>query len=110
MPHSPVPSAFPPAAGLSLALRRFGLASRTAQTLGIEWLDSAKQGLDDLAITMQRLATVRSPNELLAVQTAYLHRAGDRFTARSAVAGGLITTLAGDLMRPPASPSAGRTI
>jgi hypothetical protein len=110
MPHSRTLPAFLPATGLSFALRRFGLASRAAQTLGIEWLDSTKQGLDDLAATMQRLATVRSPNELLAVQTAYLHRAGDRFTARSAVAGGLITTLAGDLMRPPATPGAGRTI
>jgi phasin family protein len=95
--------AFPPAAGASLVLRRLGLATRTAQTLGIEWLDSAKQGLDDLAATAQRLATARNPAEVVAVQTAYLSRAGDRFTARATAASSLVATLAGDLLHPAAS-------
>ncbi|MGU3666536.1 phasin family protein [Methylobacterium sp. A49B] len=95
--------AFPPSAGTRLALRRLGHATRTAQTLGIEWLDSARQGLDDLAATAQRLAAARNPAEVLAVQTAYLSRAGERFTARATAANSLVATLAGDLMNPVAS-------
>ncbi|MHB2207051.1 phasin family protein [Methylobacterium sp. CM6257] len=99
----------PGSAGFGTALRRFGVASRTAQTVGIEWFDYAKQGLDDIADTARKLAEARSPAEILAVQAAYLQRAGERFTVGSAVVGDLIMTLAGDLLRPPAATSSART-
>ncbi|ONF49130.1 phasin family protein [Methylobacterium radiotolerans] len=81
-------------------LRRFGIASRAAQTLGIEYLDSFKTALDDLGATWGALAAARSPTEILAVQTAYLHRAGARAAARSAAAGDALLGLSGELLRP----------
>ncbi|MCJ2049055.1 phasin family protein [Methylobacterium sp. J-070] len=108
MQPRPASLAFPPAAGFSLALRCFGHASRAGQAIGIEWLDSAKQGLDDLAATTRRLATARGPGEVLALQTAYLSRAGARASTRSTVAGDLMARCAGDLLQPAATPRAGR--
>ncbi|MGH1572866.1 phasin family protein [Methylobacterium sp. P31] len=98
----------PGSAGFGTALRRLGIASRTAQTLGIEWFDFAKRDLDDIADTARKLAEARSLAEILTVQAAYLHRAGERFTAGSAVAGDLIVALAGDLLRPSAATSPAR--
>ena len=88
------PFAFP------TGLRRAGAATRTVQTIGLEWLDYAKQSSDALAATMQKLAAARTPGETLAIQGAYLREAGERFTARSAVFGDLFVTLASDLARP----------
>jgi hypothetical protein len=101
LPLSPAPL------GFGTPLRRFGIASRAAQTLGIEWADSARKGLDDLAATWRALAAARSPGEILAVQTAYLHRAGGRVAARSAAAGDVMLGLTGDLLRPKGATRAG---
>ena len=100
LPLSPV------ASGFGTPLRRFGIASRAAQTLGIEYLDSVKKALDDLGATWGALAAARSPTEILAVQTAYLHRAGERAAARSAAAGDAMLGLTGALLRPKAEPLA----
>lgn len=92
--------AVPNAPGLGAAMRRAGAATRTAQTIGLEWLDYAKQSADDLKATMQKLATATTPAETFAIQGAYLRDAGERFASRSAVLGGLYATLAADLTRP----------
>ncbi|MEE7447199.1 hypothetical protein MRF4_04905 [Methylobacterium radiotolerans] len=89
--------------GVGTPLRRFGIASRAAQTLGIECLDSFKKALDDLGATWAALATARGPAEILTVQTAYLHRAGARAAARSAAAGDAMLGLTGALLRPQAA-------
>ena len=99
-------SPFPYAAGFGAPWRRLGVAGRTAQTLGIEWADSIKQGLDDLAATAKALAASRNPADVLTLQSAYLQRAGARLSARSAVTADQIAALAGDLLRPPAYPAA----
>ncbi|MCJ2073901.1 phasin family protein [Methylobacterium sp. J-030] len=88
--------------GFGAPWRRLGITGRAAQTLGIEWSDSIKRGLDDLAATAGTLAAARNPAEILAVQAAYLQRAGARLSARSAVTTDLITALAADLLRLPA--------
>lgn len=88
------------AGGLGAGLRRAGAATRTAQTIGLEWLDYAKQSSDDVTATMRRLASARTPAETFAIQGAFLRDAGERFTARSAVFGDLFATLAADLARP----------
>ena len=93
--------------GFSTPLRRFGVASRTAQTLGIEWVDSTKQGLDDLADTAKALASARTAAEFLAIHASYLQRAGARLAARSTVTADLITTLTADLLRPPPATTSG---
>ncbi|MCJ2090136.1 phasin family protein [Methylobacterium sp. E-005] len=93
---------YPYPAGFGSPWRRLGVAGRIAQTLGIEWGDSTKQGLDDLAATARALAASRGPAEILAIQCAYLQRAGERWAARSAMTADQIAGLAADLLRPPA--------
>ncbi|MBL7590154.1 phasin family protein, partial [Escherichia coli] len=56
----------PAVLGVGTPLRRFGIASRAAQSLGIEYLDSFKKALDDLGATWEALAAARSPTEILA--------------------------------------------
>ena len=89
---------YPGLPGFGTPLRRFGNATRATQTLGIEWLDAAKKAADDLGATWAALAAARSPAEVLAIQTAYLHRAGERIAARSALAGNAVLGLTGDLL------------
>ncbi|MGX9979113.1 phasin family protein [Methylobacterium fujisawaense] len=100
----------PPALPLSLVvsgfrtpLHRFGIVSRAAQTLGITYADSFKTAFDDLGATSRALAAARGPAELVAVQAAYLNRAGARATARSAAAGDMILGLTGAFLRPKAA-------
>ena len=90
---------FAPIPGLGAPMRRFGTATRTAQSIGIEWFDYAKQSCDALAATAGRLATAGSPADAFAIQGAFLSEAAERFSARSAVFGDLFATLAGDLLR-----------
>lgn len=97
------PFAFPAGlgtGGLGAGLRRAGAATRTAQTIGLEGFDYAKQSADEFAATMRRLAAARTPAETFAIQGAFLRDAGERFTARSRVFGDLFVTLAADLARP----------
>lgn len=96
------PSPFPYPAGFGAPWRRLGVAGRAAQTLGIAWADTIKQGLDDLATTAKTRAASRSPAEILAVQTASLQRTGERWAARSAVTAAPMATLTADLLRPQA--------
>ncbi|MCJ2137206.1 phasin family protein [Methylobacterium sp. J-026] len=105
--RNPHPS-FPVPPGFGTPLRRFGAVSRTAQSVGIEWADSARQGLDDLKATLGKLATARGPAEVLSVQSAYLQRAGARLVARTTVAADLVSALTTDLLRPPTAPRPGR--
>lgn len=72
LPLSPVVS------GFRTPLHRFGIVSRAAQTLGITYADSFKTAFDDLGATSRALAAARGPAELVAVQAAYLNRAGAR--------------------------------
>ncbi|MDP4024585.1 phasin family protein [Methylobacterium sp. NEAU 140] len=75
------------------ALRGFGASVRTAQAIGIEWFDYLKQSYDDASCAVERLSSAATPADALAVQTAYLRTVAERFTARSAVFGGLYATL-----------------
>lgn len=100
------PSPFPYPAGFGAPWWRLGVAGRAAQTLGIEWADSLKQSLDDVTATAGTLAACRNPAEVLAIQSAYLQRAGARLSARSTVTADLIAALAADLLRPPPAPPA----
>ncbi|SDO08908.1 Phasin protein [Methylobacterium phyllostachyos] len=102
------PSPFPYPAGFGTSWRRLGVAGRAAQTLGIEWADSFKQGLDDLAATAQALATSRNPAAILAVQSAYLQRTAERWAARSVLTADRIATLTTELLRAPSAPSPSR--
>jgi hypothetical protein len=97
------PFAYP--AGFGAPWRRLGVAGRAARTLGIEWADSFEQGLDDRGVTAKVLAATRNPAEILAIQSAYLQRAGERWAARSTATADQIAALAGDLLRPPPAPS-----
>ncbi len=100
--------AFPVPPGFGTPFRRFGAASRTAQSVGIEWSDSVRQGLADFKATLGKIATARGPAEVLSVQSAYLHRAGERLVARTTVAADLASALTTDLLRLPAAPRPGR--
>jgi hypothetical protein len=95
--------AFPALTGLGSALQQFGAFSRTGQTFGIAWLDDVKQSLDDVSATAGQIAASRTMADVLAVQSAYLLRAGSRFAARSTAAGDLFVNLTGDLLRSPAA-------
>ncbi len=92
-----------------MSLRGVGAATRTVQTMGLEWLDYAKQSSDDLTATVRKLAGATTAAETLAIQGAFLREAGERFTARSAVFGSLFAALASDLARPMGVPGASRT-
>ena len=85
---------------LGSGLRRAGAVTRPGQTIGLEWLDYAKQSSDAVTAAMQKLAVAGTPAETLAIQGAFLRDAGERFTARSAVLGDLFATLLADLVGP----------
>jgi hypothetical protein len=87
----------PPPAG-SAALRGTGVALRTAQTIGIEWLDLVKQQADDWVATVERMAACRDPAEFASLQSSLLHRMGERTMSRSFVIADLAGTFLGRMV------------
>ena len=81
-------------------LRGTGAAIRTAQTIGLEWLDLGRQGYDDFVATLRRMAACRTPTEVLTLQGAVTHRMTERALARSVILSDQATTLYGHLLRP----------
>lgn len=79
------------------AMRGTGAAIRTAQTIGIEWLDLGKQSYDDFVATMQGLPACRDPGEVLALQSAFVLRVTERILARSVVLSDQFVVFAGHL-------------
>ena len=90
------PFASPPAG--SAALRGAGVALRTAQTIGIEWLDLGKQQADDWVATAERMAACRDPAELASLQGSLLQRMGERTLSRSFVIADLVVSLLGRMV------------
>jgi len=82
------------------ALRDTGAAVRTAQTIGLEWLDLGKQSYEDVVATAGRMAACRSPGEALALQGDLVQRMTGRALARSVVLSDQFTALFGHLLRP----------
>ncbi len=86
------------------SLRGAGTAIRTAQTIGLEWLDLGKQSFDDLVATAGRLAACRSASEVMTVQSALAQRMTERALARSVVLSDQVTALVGQMRRPAGPP------
>ncbi len=82
------------------ALRGTGAAVRTAQTIGLEWLDLGKQSYEDVVATAGRLAACRNPGEALALQGGPRPAHDRTGAARSVVLSDQFTALFGHLLRP----------
>jgi phasin family protein len=84
----------------SVALRGAREAIHTAQTVGIEWMDLAKQGYDDALATTRQLMACRNPGEALALQGAFTQRAAERSLAQAKVLGDQVSASFGRLVPP----------
>ena len=82
------------------SLRGTGAAIRTAQTIGLEWLDLGKQSYDDLVATAERMAACANPGQALTLQRALAQRMTERALARSVVVSDQVTALFGQMLRP----------
>jgi hypothetical protein len=83
-------------------MRGTGEAIRTAQAVGIEWMDLAKQSYDDALATTRQVLACRNPGEAVALQGAFARRATDRSLMRARVLGDQVSALVGRLV--PAGP------
>ncbi len=97
-----MPQILPFPRGRSAAARGTGEAIRTVQTVGLEWMDLAKQGYDDALATTKQLMACRNPGEAMALHGAFAQRATERSLAQAKVLGDQVSALFGRLVPIPA--------
>ncbi|WP_375409625.1 phasin family protein [uncultured Methylobacterium sp.] len=83
--------------GMDMMLKSVGTLSKTAQTMGIEWADFAKQSISHGSSTMQALAKASTPQAAMEIQTAYLKGSYERLMAQAKVMTELYTGFATEI-------------
>ncbi|MBX9931561.1 MAG: phasin family protein [Methylobacterium sp.] len=86
--------------GMDMMLKSVGTVSKTAQTMGIEWVDYAKDSMGAGTAAMQALAKAPTPQAAMEIQTAYLKSAYERSMAQAKTMAELYQGLAKDMMKP----------
>jgi hypothetical protein len=99
-----MPQYLPFPQGRSLAMRGTSEAIRTAQSVGIEWMDLARQGREDALATTRQLMACRNPGDALALHGAFAQRALERSLTRARVVGDQVNALFGRLISSGARP------
>lgn len=87
-------------AGTEGMMKSVAAVSKTAQTLGIEWSDFAKQSYDHGVAAAQKLAQATSPQTALEIQAEFLKGSYERLVAQAKVAGELYSGLATEMTQP----------
>ncbi|WP_244475586.1 phasin family protein [Methylobacterium sp. Leaf466] len=86
--------------GIGAMLKAVGTFSRTAQTMGIESVDYAKQSMIHANETMKALAKVQTPQAAMEIQTTYLKGSYERLMDQAKLMADLYQGLAKDLTKP----------
>lgn len=94
----------PPEAANLLA--SVGAAARTAQSIGIEWIDYARQSVAASSAAAEALSAAGTLAEAAAIQADYASGNWERLLDRAETLGGLYGTLASDMAAPFATPFA----
>jgi hypothetical protein len=79
---------------LDASMKSFGAVSKGFQTIAVETADYAKKAFEQGTSATERLATAKSLDKVLEVQTDYLKTAYEGFVAQSAKIGQLYADLA----------------
>ncbi len=87
-------------AGAAALSQSIGAASRTGQTIGIEWMDYLKQVSSEVAATTEKVAKAGSPAKAIELQSAFVKASGEQLMARAATFRDLYATLAQDMAKP----------
>lgn len=82
------------------ALKAFGVVSKGSQAIAVEAADFAKKSFDQSTAAMERLASVRSLDKALEVQTDYLKTAYEGFVQQSTRMSELYASLAKEAYKP----------
>ncbi|MDR7038786.1 MULTISPECIES: phasin family protein [Methylobacterium] len=86
--------------GLDSVLAGMGAAAKTAQTIGIEWADYAKQSYEHSAATAEKLSKAGTVAKAVEIQTEYVKASFERGAAQAATLRDLYVALAKDLAKP----------
>lgn len=87
-------------AGTETMMKSVATASHTAQTLGIEWTDFAKQSYEHGIAAMQKLAQAKSPQTAIEIQADFLKGSYERLVAQAKLTGELYAGLAKEMTKP----------
>ena len=86
--------------GMDMMLKSVGTVSKTAQTMGIEWADYAKDSMSAGTAAMQALTKAPTPQAAMEIQTAYMKSSYERSMAQAKTMAELYQGLAKDMMKP----------
>ncbi|WP_162560600.1 phasin family protein [Methylobacterium durans] len=86
--------------GVESLLAGISAASKTAQTIGIEWAGFAKESYEHSAATAEKLSKAGTFAKALEIQTEYLKGSFERGLAQAASLRDLHVALAKDLAKP----------
>lgn len=81
-------------ANLDASMKSFGAVSKGFQTIAVETADYAKKAFEQGTSASERLASARSLDKVIEVQSDYLKSAYEGFVAQSAKIGQLYADLA----------------
>jgi hypothetical protein len=87
-------------ANLDASMKSFGVLSKSLQAIAVETADYAKKAFEQGTSASERLATAKSLDKVMEVQSDYLKTAYEGFVAQSAKLGQLYVDLAQEAYKP----------
>jgi hypothetical protein len=85
---------------MDASLKALGAVSKGFQAIAVETADFAKKAFEQSTAATERLATAKSLDKVMEVQSDYLKSAYEGFVTQSAKVGQLYVDLAQELYRP----------
>ncbi|WP_336487626.1 phasin family protein [Methylobacterium nigriterrae] len=86
--------------GMDAVMKSFGAASKTAQTIGVEWVDFTKQSFEHTVATAEKLAKAGTLGKAMEIQAEYVKGSYERGLAQAATLRDLYAALAKDVAKP----------
>ncbi|GJE33426.1 phasin family protein [Methylobacterium oxalidis] len=86
--------------GMESMLASLGAASKTAQTIGIAWVDYTKQSFEHAAAAAEKIAKAGTLAKALEIQAEYAKGSYERGLAEAATLRDLYAAMAKDLAKP----------
>ena len=85
---------------LDASLKSFGTLSKSLQAIAVETADYAKKAFEEGSAAGERLASAKSFDKVMEVQSAYLKSAYESFVAQSSKLGQLYVDMAQEAYKP----------
>jgi phasin family protein len=85
---------------MDASMKSFGMVSKSFQAIAVEAADYAKKAFEESTAATEKLASAKSLDKVMEVQTEYLKNAYEGFVAQSAKVGQLYVDLAQELYKP----------